>query len=79
MIRGIFLNMVLLTNLGEYDIIIVIVYFVLQTGGNKMTDIEKKFIAEAIKEKYDEEQRKKRRRMIEGHLVDDDGKPVVQE
>ena len=44
-----------------------------------MTDIEKKFIAEAIKEKYDEEQRKKRRRMIEGHLVDDDGKPVVQE
>ena len=44
-----------------------------------MTEVEKKFIAEAIKEKYDEEQRKNRRIMVEGYLVDDDGKPVVQE
>lgn len=45
-----------------------------------MSELEKRFIAEALAKKYAEEHGEgKSRDMTTGYLVDDEGKPIVQE
>ena len=43
-----------------------------------MTAIEKELIAETLKEKFerDQEEKMRKRQMLEGSLVDDNGNPV---
>lgn len=44
-----------------------------------MTELEKKAIRDAIAKKFKEEQEVKKKRIIEGYLVNDEGEPATQE